>query len=120
MYSPICEVKSVTQLIHDQLHRKRWNATILAEKVQPPTTPQNMYKKLSKDSIEVEWLVRISNAMEHDFFQDLSREYQEEAKRKNFKVENVVEEPDAVYMIDGKLATAMRKIAQEEIKKEKK
>ena len=52
------------------LNSKGVTVTSLAESIN--TTRTNMHKILAKDNIDIALLARISAALEHDFFRDIS------------------------------------------------
>lgn len=60
----------IGQRIRGVLKIKEVTVTDLAEKIN--TTRTNMHKILGKENIDIALLVRISMALEHDFFKDVS------------------------------------------------
>lgn len=54
---------------------------------------QNLQARLSKLHLSTDFIEQLSDALEHDFFADLSLEY----KKKHFNVQSIVEEPTAKY-----------------------
>ena len=60
----------IGQMIRAVLKSKKATVTDLAAKIN--TTRTNMHKILRKDNIDIKLLFRISNALEHDFFEDIS------------------------------------------------
>ena len=57
------------------------NITVLQLAQNINTTRENMHKILNKQYIDVELLLRISKALNHDFFKDLSEEYKYKLKK---------------------------------------
>lgn len=73
------------------IRQKHINKTKLAEKM--GMSQQNLNGRLNKNDLCTDFLFQLSDAMEHDFFADLSMEF----KRKKFKVEDIVSEPEVKY-----------------------
>jgi hypothetical protein len=66
-------MKTIVGMIKERLAKKDMNPSQLARLC--GTTEQNMIKKLKKHDMDTAWVARISVAMEHDFFAELSREW---------------------------------------------
>ena len=60
----------IGQRIREVLKRKEVTVTDLAARIN--TTRTNMHKILGKENIDIALLARISMALEHDFFKDIS------------------------------------------------
>ena len=69
-------MKGVTQLIKDYLFEWQMKPAQLARLC--GTTGQNMSKKLKFNDMDTAWVARISTALKHDFFADLSLEWKKE------------------------------------------
>lgn len=82
---------SVGKLILDYLHKHDKTQAQLARMLEE--TPQNLGRKLRGDFMSVEMLEKISDALEHNFFFDLSESY----TRKHFNIENILNEPGMRY-----------------------
>ena len=65
-------------MIRAVLKSKKATVTDLAAKIN--TTRTNMHKILRKDNIDIKLLSRISNALEHDFFKDISERFAHKQK----------------------------------------
>lgn len=91
------------------IHIKHINKSKLADKL--GMSNQNLHARLVKRSLPTDFIEQLSDALEHDFFADLSKEYQ----RKHFKVENVVEEPIAKYERIGSLDAMIENIVERKI-----
>ena len=61
----------IGQKIREVMREKQFTATLLAEKIH--TTRTNMHKIMRKSNLDIELLIRISVALEHDFFADISQ-----------------------------------------------
>lgn len=61
---------NVGQLIHDELTRQERSVVWLARKIMCDRT--NVYRIFAKESIDTELLARISNALNHNFFNDIA------------------------------------------------
>lgn len=79
-------------------------------------TPQNLGKRLKRGYIDCNDLYKISSALEHNFFKDLSEEYEREKRKSMPVVDMIMREPEAVY---GGLEAVVRKIVREELKGKK-
>ena len=60
----------IGQRIREVMRNKNITATLLAERVH--TSRTNMHKIMRKTNMDIELLARISVALEHDFFKDIS------------------------------------------------
>ena len=60
----------IGQKIREVMREKQFTATLLAEKIN--TTRTNMHKIMRKTNLDIELLMRISVALDHDFFKDIS------------------------------------------------
>lgn len=82
-------MKGASQLIKEYLLDKDVKPSQLARLC--GTTGQNMNKKLKLNDMDTAWVDRISTALKHDFFADLSLEWKKE------NTGNVVSEPAISY-----------------------
>lgn len=64
--------RSVTQLVKDYLHHQGIKQTHLAKLLNE--RPQNLNKRLKQKDIDTDYLLRISEALEHDFFFEISQQ----------------------------------------------
>lgn len=64
---------SITQAVRAHLKQKDISISKLARLCD--TTPANMHKKLHGPDMETKWVARISTALHHNFFEDLSRSW---------------------------------------------
>jgi methyl coenzyme M reductase beta subunit len=81
----------------------------IAEKLK--MSPQNLDGRLSKSALPTDFIEDLSDAINHDFFADLSKEYQ----RKHFNVNNFVEEPIAKYTKPGTMEAMIEKIVEQKV-----
>lgn len=69
-------MKGACQLIKDYLFAHEMNVSQLARLCD--TTSQNLNKKLKFNDMDSAWIARISTALKHDFFADLSLEWKKD------------------------------------------
>lgn len=67
----------IGHIIHSELKRQRRSPAWLALLIGCDRT--NVYKIFRRESIDTKTLKRISKALEHNFFEDLAADFQEEA-----------------------------------------
>lgn len=109
MNSHICIVKTEGEnIVVKFIHLKHINKSKLADKL--GMSGQNLHARLEKSSLSTDFIEQCSDALEHNFFEDLSKEY----KRKHFKVENVVEEPVIKYG-EGSLDALIERIVEKKV-----
>lgn len=85
-------MKTVEQLVEEVLKHKDMSKAKLAALLKDK--PQNFGKKLKRHEIIPVFLVeQISDALQYNLFNDLSKEWE----RKHFNIEAYVSEPSAVY-----------------------
>lgn len=75
-------------------------------------TPQNMGKMLNSGYMAIETLESISDALKHDFFYDLSINWQ----RKHFSVESVVMEKGEKYRAPASFDEYLNRLIEQKIK----
>lgn len=87
-------VKTITRMVSDYLNDRGIRPAALARMVETPQ--QNLSKKLAKNHMDSYWIEKISTAVNHNFFKDLSDEYEREIN-KGKSVDEIVEEPLRKY-----------------------
>lgn len=87
-------VKTITEIVNSYLDHLPMKPAKLARLV--GTTQQNLSKKLGKNDMDTDWVKRISDALNHNFFKDLSDEYDRE-KNRGKSISQIVEDPVALY-----------------------
>jgi hypothetical protein len=112
----IYRVKPPSTIIAEYLYEKGISKTALGKMLN--LKQQAISKRLSKKDLDTDFIQQVSDALKHNFFEDLSREYSEHAKRKGFNVSNVVGEPRETYGNTG-LEKMLRDLVKDEIKKNK-
>lgn len=110
--SSICRVKSITKIISDYLDAKDIKQAALARKLK--IKQSNLWKRMQKSEMDTSFIKQVCDALEHNFFADLSREYEKE--HQTFDVNKVFEEPRVPY---GSIDSILRNIVQDELKKQK-
>jgi hypothetical protein len=66
-------MKTAPQLVKDYLYRKDIKPATLARKL--GTSPQNLWKKLERQTLETGFLTEICEALEYNFFFELGNEW---------------------------------------------
>lgn len=79
------------KLVIDYLKKQEKSIEWLARKLE--TSGQNLGRKLRSGYMSLDTLAEISDALEHNFFNDLSELY----LRKHFNMENILSEPGMKY-----------------------
>ena len=92
---PLCDVKNITDIIINYLSDNDISQTTLAKRLD--ITQQSIWRKLQSKELDTGFIFNVSEALNHNFFEDLSREYEEHAKRKSFDLSEVVNEPVPGY-----------------------
>lgn len=78
------------------------------------TKPQYLWKKFQKKDLESEFITKISVALQHNFYEDLSMAL--EAEMKGVKpLSEILNEPEVKYKANE---TMLRKIVSEELQKQ--
>lgn len=76
--------------------------------------PQNLQGRLDKKSLDTDFIEQLSDALDHDFFADLSLEY----KKKHFNVQSIVEEPVTKYgKNESPLDAYIQQLVAQEVKR---
>lgn len=108
-----CIVKTKDEnIVMRFIHDKHINKSKLAEKL--GMSSQNLQGRLVKNSLPSDFIEQLSDALEHDFFADLSLEY----KKKHFNVQSIVEEPTAKYgKSESPLDIYVQQLVAQEVKR---
>lgn len=107
-----CIVKPVLQIVEEYLLRKEISKEKLARKM--GISGQNLGKKLRAKNVSVTLVKGISDATKHNFFEELSQEWQHEQKMMEGPMLN---EPLLKYEKPENMENAIRRIVREEITK---
>lgn len=107
-----CTVISANKFIRDYLYNQDISQAKLARMLKEK--PQVLGEKLRSDYMAVEMVEKISIALKHNFFKDMSDAFEAQI-RKSKPLADIISEPTVVY---GSLEQIVRKILKEELKKE--
>lgn len=88
-------MKGARNLILEYLKARGITKKYLAEKL--GESPQNLDSKFKKNDLTTDYIRRICDALDHDFFEDLSKEYRNETYDDWEKI--MVEERPAAYSV---------------------
>ena len=101
-------MKTVTKIILDYLDNEDKSQAHVSRKLK--IKQSNLSKRLARKDMGVVFISRLSDALNHDFFEDLSKEW----KRGKFDVTGHVMEDSAPY---GNNKGILEKLVEEEVKK---
>lgn len=109
--SKLCTVKTVNEIVESVLKKRGLSKAKLAEKL--VDTPQNFGKRLSRHEIvSVHFVKQMSDAMNYNLFNDLSKEWE----REHFSVENIVNEPESRYGNGATFDDYLEKLIEKKLK----
>lgn len=102
-------MKSANKIIKDYLYKEEVSVENLARQLK--TSGQNLGKKLRAKNISILTVEEVSDALEHNFFEDLSHEW----SRKHFSLQHILNEPTVKYGSIESLDKYIEKIIEKKV-----
>jgi fructosamine-3-kinase len=114
MKTNIYTVKNSKQIVVEYMAKKDLHKASLARKL--GMSPQNLWRHFQHEDLGFNLLLQISNVYAHNFFKDLSEEYEAEKRKDIPLMDMILKEPEAQY---GAIEALVKKAVREELEKRK-
>lgn len=82
----VTRMKAPTQIIRNYMEKKGISQAALSKMIKE--SPQNINQKLLKDDMPCGMMYKISMALEHDFFYEMSEQLPKEIRTKNTSIQS--------------------------------